>query len=480
VVLYLVGCCGYNVLFHPLAKYPGPRLRAASKVPYLAAMWTGYHHRAMQELHERYGPVVRIAPNNLSFINPQAWKDIYAHKKTREQEMIKDPEFYVRNPDAPTIVNGNREEHARYRRLYSPGFSARSLREQEPLIQGYVNMFINGLTRACEHGETPVDMVQWFNFVTFDIIGDLAFGEPFGCLEDGATDWLAKLNQIEEAQMHFRIIQHIPLLGRYARQIVNTMLPSDAVKGSEGHRKLTQEKVSRRVNNNASRPDFMEHILRQPPGKGFTFEEMLSNSATLIQAGSETTATLLSGALFLLLQHPDKMQKLVDELTTAFESDDMMTIDNTERLTYLAAVLEEGLRLYSPAVAAFPRQVPKGGATIDGQYVAGGMSVGVNHYAAYHSHLNFSRPHDFIPERFIDVEEFPDDRREVLQPFSVGPRNCIGRSLAYAEGRLILGRAVWKFDMRLSEKADTWMRDQKGYVTWLRPEMEVFVKLRHG
>jgi cytochrome P450 len=91
---------------------------------------------------------------------------------------------------------------------------------------------------------------------------------------------------------------------------------------------------------------------------------------------------------------------------------------------------------------------------------------------------------------------------EVLQPFSVGPRNCIGRrlvtlpkqfnpiasgmsrlsitSLAYAEGKLILGRAVWTFDFRKSEKTESWMTDQKGYVTWLRPPMEVFAKLRHG
>lgn len=361
-----------------MAKYPGPRLRAASQVPYLAALWTGYHHRAVEKLHARYGPVVRLAPNNLSFINPEAWKDIYAHKKTRDLEMIKDPEWYVRNPDAPHIVNGNHEEHARYRRLYSPGFSARSLREQEPLIQGYVNMFVRGLVRACEHGETPVDMVQWFNWVTFDIIGDLAFGEPFGCLENGATDWLLKLNQIEEAQMRFRVIQHIPFLYRYARQIIEIMLPSDAVKGAEGHRKLTHDKVSRRVNNNAYRPDFMEHILRQPPGKGFTFGEMLSNSATLIQAGSETTATLLSGTLFLLLQNPDKMEKLVEELTTSFASDEMMTIENTDRLPYLGAVLEEGLRLYSPAVPGFPRKVPDGGAIIDGGYVSGGVGVSIS------------------------------------------------------------------------------------------------------
>ena len=51
-------------------------------------------------------------------------------------------------------------------------------------------------------------------------------------------------------------------------------------------------------------------------------------------------------------------------------------------------------------------------------------------------------------------------------------------SLAYAEGRLILGRAVWKFDFRLSESAMGWMDNQKGYVTWLRPEMETYIRLR--
>ena len=155
-MFYAVGTCIYNVFFHPLAKYPGPKSRAATNVPYLKGLWTGYHHRACHALHEKYGPVVRIAPNKLSYINPQAWKDIYAHKRTREQEMIKDPEWYVRNPDAPHIVNGNHEEHARYRRLYSPGFSLRSLRDQEPIIQGYVNMFIDGITRACENGEALV------------------------------------------------------------------------------------------------------------------------------------------------------------------------------------------------------------------------------------------------------------------------------------------------------------------------------------
>lgn len=479
VVLYTCCICVYNICFHPLRIYPGPLLRAATRFPYLASMWTGFHHRDVHELHKRYGPIVRVAPNSISYINPQAWKDIYGHKKSRTLEMVKDPEFYVRDPNASTIVNGNWEEHARYRKLYSPGFSLRSLREQESLIQGYITMFVDGLARACEADEAAIDMVEQFNFVTFDIIGDLAFGEPFGCLSHGSRDWLGKLNQIEEAQIRFRIIQHIPVLGRYARTLVNTLLPSEAVKGSEAHRRLTYEKVSRRVNNKEARPDFMHHILRQPEGKGLNFGEMLSNSATLIQAGSETTSALMSGTLYLLLLNPDKMQKLVHELRTTFASEQLMTMDNTDRLPYLCGVLEEGLRLYSPTLPGFPRQVPRGGAFIDGEFVPEGTSVAVNQYAAYRSPLNFERPNEFIPERFVDPSAFPNDRREVLQPFSMGPRNCIGRSLAYAEGKLIMGRLVWKFDIRLGERSRDWLKDQKGYVTWLRPEMDVYIKLRH-
>jgi cytochrome P450 len=119
----------------------------------------------------------------------------------------------------------------------------------------------------------------------------------------------------------------------------------------------------------------MEHILRQPEGKGFTFGEMLSNSATLIQAGSETTATLLSGAVFLLCKYPETYKLLMEELTNAFESEDQLTIENTTRLPYMDAVLEEALRCYSPAVPGFPRQVPQSGATIDGQWVPGGVCV---------------------------------------------------------------------------------------------------------
>ena len=72
------------------------------------------------------------------------------------------------------------EEHARHRQIVGRAFSDKSLREQEPILNKYVNLLMQ---RMQEHAGKTVDIASWFNFTTFDIIGDLTFGESFECLE---------------------------------------------------------------------------------------------------------------------------------------------------------------------------------------------------------------------------------------------------------------------------------------------------------
>ena len=78
----------------------------------------------------------------------------------------------------------NDAEHARQRRALSHAFSQKALLEQESIIRGYVDLFVERLKPFAQTGE-GINMCNWFNFTTFDIIGDMAFGEPFGCLRDG-------------------------------------------------------------------------------------------------------------------------------------------------------------------------------------------------------------------------------------------------------------------------------------------------------
>lgn len=126
--------------------------------------------------------------------------------------------------------------------------------------------------------------------------------------------------------------------------------------------------------------------------------------------------------------------RLCSENRTTFESESEINMQNVStKLPFMQAVLSETLRLFPPAAGSFNRITPPGGCVVVGDYIPGGVSLAVNQWSANHSKLNFRRPYDFLPQRWMGDEEFADDKRKAMQPFSVGPRNCIGRSLAYAE-----------------------------------------------
>lgn len=93
----------------------------------------------------------------------------------------------------------------------------------------------------------------------------------------------------------------------------------------------------------------------------------------------------------------------------------------------MLACLKEGLRFYPPVAGEMPRVVPKGGAHVAGDFVPEGTTVATAQYPMNHSARNWSEPESFRPERFLEPEKFPNDCLDALQPFSFGPRNCIGR-----------------------------------------------------
>jgi cytochrome P450 len=204
-----------------------------------------------------------------------------------------------------------------------------------------------------------------------------------------------------------------------------------------------------------------------------TIQELLSTMTIFVVAGAETTASLLSGVTYFLLTHLPVLSRLQEEVRNAFNSEDEITIVSVNKLDYMFAVLNEALRLYPPSPESFKRVTPPSGCEIAGRFVPGNTSVAVSQWSANHSAANFVRVDEFIPERWMGEEEFKNDRRKVVQPFSVGPRNCIGRNLAFAEMRLILARLVWNFDMEHTEESRNWMKDKKIWFTFEKRPMMV-------
>lgn len=162
---------------------------------------------------------------------------------------------------------------------------------------------------------------------------------------------------------------------------------------------------------------------------GLTFEELVTQSNTLMIGGSETTATLLSGMLYYLLINPSTLARLTEEIRTSFSEESEISMQTTSHLPYLQAVIEESLRIYPPVPNILFRSIPWPGEIVCGKFVPGGTSVGLHHYASYHSSKNFFEPESFHPERWLDNGDsrFANDDKDAFHPFSHGPRNCIGK-----------------------------------------------------
>lgn len=358
---------------------------AATRIPYMRFILAGQTAQAIKALHEKYGGVVRIAPDELSFIDGDAWKVIYGTRPGHGQKQ-KDYRFYPPTAEgAPSIIFSNDADHTRMRRLLSHAFSDNSLRGQEPIIKHYVDLLVQRLHEKSEGSTKALDMVSWYNFTTFDIIGDLAFGEPFDCLKNSTYhQWVTIVIS------HIRFGAYTNVARRFPGwKLVSKLITPKKVLGQRNlHLQLTREKVEGRLTKSNERPDFFGNILKhKDTERGFSFPEMVTNGSTLIVAGSETTATLLSGVTYLLLKNPQVLQKLQQEVRGTFESDEQIMLENCNKLEYIHAVLNEALRMYPPVAGGLPRIVDAKGDMVNGHWVPGGVSTrltpSIAHFTLY-------------------------------------------------------------------------------------------------
>jgi len=233
--------------------------------------------------------------------------------------------------------------------------------------------------------------------------------------------------------------------------------------------------VERRVQRDTDRKDFLYYILAANDEKGMSRAEIDVNAFSFSTAGSESTATLMSAAVFFTLSSPPALDRLLHEIRTRYASKDEITLSSTTDLEYLDAVLTEASRLYPPVAGTLPRVVPAPGETIDGVFVPAGTSVGVNHFACYRDPHNFHRPAAFLPERWLpgtrDQAPFDADSRAAVQPFSFGPRNCLGKNLAKAEMRLIVAKLLWQYDVKLVDEGGEWRGQHKVFGFWVKPPL---------
>jgi cytochrome P450 len=176
----------------------------------------------------------------------------------------------------------------------------------------------------------------------------------------------------------------------------------------------------------------------------------------------------MAATLFYLARNPQALQKASEEVRGKFNNvEEISQGPQLNSCTYLRACIDEAMRM-SPSVGGIaPREVLPGGITIDGEFVPEGVVVGTPHYTIHHNAAYYPQPFTYVPERWVagalassKMAGGPITERDVTVaqsafcPFSIGPRGCIGKGLAYIELMTTLARVLFLYDLRKSAGFD--------------------------
>ena len=359
-------------------------LWAFSRLPFVYSLQRGTLQARIKTFHDIYGDVVRIAPDELSFIKASAWRDIYSggvgNKGFTKNAVVAGAQGF------PSLIDANDVDHSRIRKLLQGSFSSQALKYREHILQTYVRLLIEKLREKvkidaakirqhCDEGSTIVNIVEWYNFTTFDITGELTFSESFGCLDDEIYDpWIAMLlSHLKASALSIGFRFYSPL-----DKILCRCLPRHLLQEKQKFIQLSKDKVRRRMARDqppSNHGDFMSTALSTTADDGMSIEEIDGTFSTLMIGGSETTATQLSGVTNYICKNPQVLGRLVKEVRGAFKLESDIRLPALSHLPYLTAVLQEGLRMCPPIPCGLTRIVPSCGAMIGGYWVPGGVRI---------------------------------------------------------------------------------------------------------
>lgn len=234
----------------------------------------------------------------------------------------------------------DRAEHSRKRKTISHTFSAKSVGQFEQYMHHNLKELvkqwdrISSLAAKEKGGYAHIDSLQWFNYLAFDIIGDLAFGKPFGMLEKGKD--LAEVRLTVDSPLTFApaievlnrrgevsaTLGCLPALKPYAQYLPDRFFRDglQAVKNLAG---IAVARVNARLEPSVveknERMDLLARLMegRDEKGNKLGRSELTAEALTQLIAGSDTTSNTSCALLYWCLHSPDvvpKMQKELDEV----------------------------------------------------------------------------------------------------------------------------------------------------------------------
>ncbi|EEB89704.1 hypothetical protein MPER_12169 [Moniliophthora perniciosa FA553] len=437
---------------HPLHPIPGPWLARLTRSwrAYVCVM--GKQYLTLKELHDQYGPIVRTGPNEVSVNNVGSIKDVLGPDglpKGRAYVPRMDP----RTKGSVIVLSG--EAHRNRRRLWNRGMNTDSLKEYEEIIRRRARELSEALARASRKAGSigPRDsytfavLILWLTWRKVGFVSRMALSTDCIHRFGGGSNMMAR-GQDEHGYLH--MIED------------GTRLRNFGIKWS-----------TERVQRGGTTKDLWYHLSDEA-----NLENDRPALATIagegvldIVAGSDTTSAALAYTIYYLLQNPECYQKAREEVDRVFIGGTMDALDAKlyGNLDYLAACINESLRLMPPVPSNGPREVTSGGKVLCGKYLPEGTQD-------HRSPVLYTPKHDrWLPDAktkgyFTDADAF------VL--FSYGPANCAGRNLAKREMTMVLALLLQQFDMHFGTGeeerwVDGWVNRSREYLVTARDPLWV-------
>ncbi|KAI0834132.1 cytochrome P450 [Hypoxylon sp. FL0890] len=436
--------------WYRLRHIPGSFWISHSKIWQVTTQIRGKWHLEVKKLGDEYGDLFRIGPNQLMTTDVDVIRRM-AHPKSAYTRAP----FYQTFRFNPTQDHSfsllEEKEHIRRRTKFGPGYTGNAHveacvdRQSARLIDLIERKFISTSSQF-----RPLDLTAVSFFFAMDCVGDLSYGRPFGCLDQGEdvhkfVKWNEDFFNIAIVVSNFHWLTRI-----FFRPPFNRIYPSTHDKDGVGkYMALAQAAVERSFESEKSRQrDVLASFIEQ----GVTKEEAINELMLQVVAGTDSTATGVRMTLLLLVSNPvayDKLKSEIDDAIAEGRISSPIKDAESRQLPYLQAVIKEGLRAFPVVTATFFKKVPKGGDTINGYFVPEGTEIGHNILGIMRAKKYWGEDADvFRPERWLEAdEETLEMMTGVIETlFGSGRYKCLGRAIAQMELNKVFVELLRRYD----------------------------------
>lgn len=382
--------------------------------------------------------------------------DIIKECFVKEARTFRDrmPLIIEADPIKSSLLALRGDEWKKVRSVLNPAFSSAKMKLMSQVMNDCGNTLVNVISERLTAGQDIIDATKLSQALSMDVITKCAFAWQVDCQRNGDDPTLKLLNKmfLDVDQRMMASAVAIPILRKVYAWIFPLMNYGKVViQIADNLRKVIGVRSAEKEGKQRSSVDIIQLLLdsraeaaQEDSGTvEITDRHLVANCFVFLAGGFETTATTLAFILYELARHPEEQDMLFQEVNSQLaEGTVRLAYEDVQKLKRMDMVVSECLRLYPPIVL-FTARVCSKDTAVAGYTLPAGTHVILPTWHVHHNPNIWPEPQKFIPSRFLS-DTGQQERRHAAAyvPFSLGPRECIGRRFALLELKTVLAKLV--------------------------------------